>query len=195
VAFEAAQRFTAALAIGLLASEVLGGIGVQAALRDGQAVQRAVELAVAATIEAVAIGVPGGCGDRCGPGDPRELGVGGESPDAGDFTDQLGGGQHAAAAFGQQPGRELGDEDGETVNSGRIAQLCSQDWGLWRTITRNLETCRRQTPAYGEDFAGVAAQFAQLEERIEAEPKSRAWRLRAKIGERKRWYELPEERR
>ena len=34
----------------------------------------------------------------------------------------------------------------------------------------------------------------ELEERIEAEPKSRAWRLRAKIGERKRWYELPEER-
>ena len=89
--------------------------------------------------------------------------------------------------------RDLGDEDGDTVNAGRIARLCAADWGLWRTITRNLETCRRQAPAYGEDFAGVAAQFAQLEERIEAEPKSRAWRLRAKIGERKRWYELPEE--
>jgi hypothetical protein len=29
--------------------------------------------------------------------------------------------------------------------------------------------------------------------RVEAEPKSRGWRLRAKVGERKRWYELPEE--
>ena len=92
-------------------------------------------------------------------------------------------------------GRELGDEDGETVNAGRIAQLCAQDWGLWRTITRNLEACRQRAGAYGEDLAGVAEQFAALEERIEAEPKSRAWRLRAKIGERKRWYELPEERR
>jgi hypothetical protein len=32
-----------------------------------------------------------------------------------------------------------------------------------------------------------------LLERIEAAPKSRAWRLRARIGERVRWYELPEE--
>jgi hypothetical protein len=28
---------------------------------------------------------------------------------------------------------------------------------------------------------------------MEAEPKSRGWKMRAKIGERKRWYELPEE--
>jgi hypothetical protein len=90
--------------------------------------------------------------------------------------------------------RELGDEDGDTVNAGRIAQLCSEDWGLWRTITRNLEACRRQAGAYGKDCAGAGSQFLELEERIEAEPKSRAWRLRAKIGERKRWYELPEER-
>ncbi len=91
-------------------------------------------------------------------------------------------------------GRQLGDEDGDMVNAGRIAQLCSEDWGLWRTITRNLEACRMQAGAYGEDLAGVATSFSELEERIEAAPKSRAWRMRAKIGERRRWYELPEER-
>jgi hypothetical protein len=32
-----------------------------------------------------------------------------------------------------------------------------------------------------------------LLDRIEREPKSRRWKLRAKIGERKRWYTLPEE--
>jgi hypothetical protein len=90
--------------------------------------------------------------------------------------------------------RELGDEDGDTVNAGRIARLCSEDWGLWRTITTNLEACRRRAGDYGEELAGVAGRFRELEERIEAEPKSRAWRLRAKIGERKRWYDLPEER-
>jgi hypothetical protein len=89
---------------------------------------------------------------------------------------------------------EVGDEDGDTVNAGRIAQLCSEDWGLWRTITRNLEACRKQAGAYGEDLAGVATRFSELEERIEAAPKSRAWRMRAKIGERRRWYDLPEER-
>ncbi len=45
VAFEAAQRFAAALAVGLLASEIVGGGGVQAAFADGEAVQRAVERA------------------------------------------------------------------------------------------------------------------------------------------------------
>jgi len=91
-------------------------------------------------------------------------------------------------------GRELGSEDGETVNADRAAKLCAEDWGLWRTITRNLEACRRQLDAYGADLAPVGDRIGELEERIEAEPKSRAWRLRAKIGERKRWYELPEER-
>jgi len=28
---------------------------------------------------------------------------------------------------------------------------------------------------------------------MEQAPKSRAWKLRAKIGRRKRWYETPEE--
>jgi hypothetical protein len=40
----------------------------------------------------------------------------------------------------------------------------------------------------------VATRFSELEGRIEAAPKSRAWRMRARIGERKRWYDLPEER-
>jgi hypothetical protein len=91
-------------------------------------------------------------------------------------------------------GRELGSEDGETVNADRASKLCADDWGLWRTITRNLETCRRELGAYGAELAPVGDKIGELEERIEAEPKSRAWRLRAKVGERKRWYELPEER-
>jgi hypothetical protein len=39
----------------------------------------------------------------------------------------------------------------------------------------------------------LVARIDVLSERIEREPKTRAWKLRARIGERKRWYELPEE--
>src|SRR4051794_21408782 len=60
VAFEAAQRLAAALAFGLLAGEVVGGLGVESALGDGEAVERAVELAVAAFVEAVSDGAAGG---------------------------------------------------------------------------------------------------------------------------------------
>ena len=42
-----------------------------------------------------------------------------------------------------------------------------------------------------EDRARIEQRFDQLLERIEAEPKSRGWRRRAKVGDKKRWYELP----
>ena len=87
----------------------------------------------------------------------------------------------------------LGDEDGTTLNAGRVAQLCADDWGLWRTITANLERVRAQLDRYDVDRDRVDERLRALEERIEAEPKSRGWKLRAKIGERKRWYEIPEE--
>jgi hypothetical protein len=91
-------------------------------------------------------------------------------------------------------GHAVGDEDGETVNAGRIAALCAADWGLWRTITGNLDACCALAPGYDvPNRAEVEARLEALLNRIEAEPKTRSWKLRAKIGERKRWYELPEE--
>jgi len=93
-------------------------------------------------------------------------------------------------------GHEVADHDDDAVNAARIAELCASDWGLWRTITGNLERCREHLGDYDVpdgDRARIEGRFDQLLERIEAEPKSRGWKLRAKIGERKRWYELPEE--
>jgi hypothetical protein len=93
-------------------------------------------------------------------------------------------------------GHPVADHDDEAVNGARIAALCSVDWGLWRTITANLDRCREHVPDYdlsNGDREQIAARFDQLVSRIEAEPKSRGWKLRAKVGERKRWYDLPEE--
>jgi hypothetical protein len=39
----------------------------------------------------------------------------------------------------------------------------------------------------------VIARANALWERVEQEPKSRKWRLRDRVGDRKRWYELPDE--
>jgi hypothetical protein len=91
-------------------------------------------------------------------------------------------------------GHPVGDADGETVNAGRIAALCGADWGLWRTITGNLDTCCALAPGYDvPNRAEVEARLQELLRRIEAEPKTRSWKLRARLGERKRWYELPDE--
>jgi len=84
-------------------------------------------------------------------------------------------------------------DDDAGVNAEHVASLCADDWGLWRTITHNLEGVRQHLSSYAVDHEVVSGSLARLQERIEAAPKSRGWRLRAKVGERKRWYELPEE--
>jgi hypothetical protein len=93
-------------------------------------------------------------------------------------------------------GHPIDEHDDDAVNGARIADLCAADWGLWRTITANLERCREHIADYDlpdDQRATIAARFDQLLERVEAEPKGRGWRLRAKVGDRKRWYEHPEE--
>jgi len=87
---------------------------------------------------------------------------------------------------------EVTDDDAG-VNAAQVASLCADDWGLWRTITHNLDGVRQHLSGYAVDHEVVSGRLARLQERIEAAPKSRGWRLRAKVGERKRWYELPEE--
>ncbi|HTX11794.1 MAG TPA: hypothetical protein VME22_24445 [Solirubrobacteraceae bacterium] len=91
---------------------------------------------------------------------------------------------------------DVGDQDGDTINAQRIAQLCAADWGLWRTCTMNLDRIRDGVHLYGlsEVERGlVEHRLARLGEWIDAEPKPRGWRLRDRIGDRKRWYEEPEE--
>ncbi|MDE3134495.1 MAG: hypothetical protein KGL15_10535 [Acidobacteriota bacterium] len=93
-------------------------------------------------------------------------------------------------------GHEIAEHDDDAVNSARIAGLCAGDWGLWRTITKNLERCAEDLHEYAlpdEKQSQIKDRLRQLLARIEAEPKSRGWKMRDRIGERKRWYDLPEE--
>lgn len=86
----------------------------------------------------------------------------------------------------------LGDGDEETINVGLVSQLCGKDWGLWRTTTMNLEKVEKLAQKYpqltSEQQSYVTSQVDKALERIEAEPKTMAWRLRARVGERVKWY-------
>ena len=84
-------------------------------------------------------------------------------------------------------------DDDAGVNATQFATLCCEDWGLCHTITQNLVSVREHLGRYDVDRDVVATRLDALLDRVEGEPKSRSWRLRAKVGERKRWYELPEE--
>jgi hypothetical protein len=88
------------------------------------------------------------------------------------------------------------ESDGDSVNAAHVAKLCASDWGLWRTFTANLEDLRGHVGRYEIDEEGkvrISTGIERLQGRIEEEPKPFSWRMRAKIGDRKRWYELPEE--
>jgi len=91
---------------------------------------------------------------------------------------------------------DVSDQDGDTVHGGRVAALCAGDWGLWRTTKMNVERVREGLGHYdlsAGERAVIEERLGWLWERIEAEPKSRGWRMRDRIGDRKRWYEEPEE--
>src|SRR3954453_18559975 len=64
VALEAADGFFGAFAFGAFAGDVVLGLGVAAQARDGDAVDGGVDLAVAAAVEAVAVGLARADGDR-----------------------------------------------------------------------------------------------------------------------------------
>jgi hypothetical protein len=90
----------------------------------------------------------------------------------------------------------IGARDGALVNGAHIAHVCARDWGLHRTVTLNLSRVREHLAALPLDpdaLAPIGAAIDVLEAALDAEPKSRGWRLRARLGERVRWYDEPDE--
>jgi hypothetical protein len=91
-----------------------------------------------------------------------------------------------------------GDEPG-AVGLDRVAAVVADDWGWWRTTTMNMDRIRDLALGEGAHAvpAGAAydpvAQLSTLRRAADETPKTRRWRLRAKIGDRRRWYRVPDE--
>jgi len=87
---------------------------------------------------------------------------------------------------------KTGHDDNEHINLSMLAHLCSQDWGLCKTTSINLERV--------EKFVGDERGLAQEERDIvvrrvheilgtfEEMPKPVAWQLRDRVGTRVKWY-------
>jgi hypothetical protein len=89
---------------------------------------------------------------------------------------------------------ELGDGP-ERLDGERLARRLAVDWGLWRTVTGNLDRLAEGVqagllPVHGEH---VLERTAELRERIDRSSKSLRWKARARVGERVPWYDTPEE--
>lgn len=100
----------------------------------------------------------------------------------------------AAFPIGDGPGTA----DAPTIDGRRFDEVLGADWGWWKTVTDNLarlpglvDTYAHLVPPGAPQDPLVAA--GTLRRRAEAAPKSMQWKLRARVGARVRWYELPEE--
>ncbi len=85
------------------------------------------------------------------------------------------------------------DEDG--VSLPRLQSVLGKDWGFCHTFERNA---RKVAELWSQDQVPDAAysvgdQVRAVLQAVDDAPKSRAWRLRSRVGERLRWYETPEE--
>jgi hypothetical protein len=91
----------------------------------------------------------------------------------------------------------LGDIDEETINTKLVAQLCANEWGLWRTTTMNLEKVKQLSGHYTqltpEQITKVASQVDAIIARLNSEPKPLAWRIRDRVGDRVKWYKEVDE--
>jgi hypothetical protein len=96
------------------------------------------------------------------------------------------------------PGSAGGSAAAPVLDTSRFGQLLSADWGWWRTVTGNLE----KLPALAANSPHLVplggrydplAQAGELAEVAQSVPKGMKWKLRANVGDRIRWYELPEE--
>jgi hypothetical protein len=89
----------------------------------------------------------------------------------------------------------LDREGDEVIGLDRIAAVLGSDWGFCHTVERNLGKVAElwaAEPVAGARF-DVARQVEGIAAAVAAAPKSLAWKARARVGERLRWYETPEE--
>jgi hypothetical protein len=90
---------------------------------------------------------------------------------------------------------ETGDAE-DAIEAAYIARVAAEDWGFYRTLQVNFERLRGVLEELEEiDRELVNARLDALWKHIEDAPKPWRWRIRAQVGDRVRWYELPEETR
>lgn len=91
---------------------------------------------------------------------------------------------------------EIAEADStEVIDPGFVASLCADDWGWYKTLTTNIEKVSDLCGGLlePEQEKVVVERLGQLRAAIEDAPKSMKWKMRARIGEKKRWYDLPED--
>ena len=84
-------------------------------------------------------------------------------------------------------------EGGVGIRGDEIAELCAKDWGIYTTFRKSLESLlARAETLNGDERNLVVPRIQKLIATMGGKPKSLGWRMRARIGEKARWYDLPD---
>jgi len=87
-------------------------------------------------------------------------------------------------------------DEPEKVNGKRLAKLCAEDWGIYKTFTSVLAKIlivMEQLDLTPDERKLVKDRIERISKMIEDEPKSMKWKMRARVGEKAAWYKLPED--
>jgi hypothetical protein len=84
-------------------------------------------------------------------------------------------------------------DDADCVDCSYVAKITADDWRLYRALQVNIGKLRETLDELDVDRDLVRSRLDELWAAIEAKPKPLKWKLRAQVGDRVRWYELPEE--
>lgn len=90
----------------------------------------------------------------------------------------------------------FGSGDNETISIDRILELTSKDWGLYTTISDNIERMTdyvKRIELPDRDVQTIVCQLNELKSRMIQAEKTFSWKLRAMFGKTFRWYEEPED--
>ena len=91
---------------------------------------------------------------------------------------------------------DVGDTDSpEMINGAYLARFCGDDWGIYKTFTTNIDRLLATIDNYGLEEGEkklVVERASKLRRMFEEVPKTIKWKMRARVGERVQWYELPE---
>ena len=81
------------------------------------------------------------------------------------------------------------------IDIDHLERVWGDDWPLWKTSQLTLGKIRRAVPSILDEAASIDVLRAvtDLQAVLDSGRKTLGWKLRARIGERVRWYELPEE--
>ena len=93
---------------------------------------------------------------------------------------------------------EVGPGDASTINTDIIADLCAKDWGLYTTLSLTAQKLRTlldeaEIGLDASEIQTIKRRIISLQKAMDDAPKTLAWKMRARVGTRVRWYEEVEE--